>query len=243
MESADAGTVFVNAASMVDIVKPMISVENVTPSMSPTCWRDGVAPRRNPVFRSCEVAPAFADPMQTTAPIERATAAYAPPVHPTARKIRQVAIRVAIVIPEIGFEDEPISPTSRDETVTKRKPKITIRIAAATLATKWPGFMKNWRMTQRKATIASDPPATIVIGMSRSVRCRATAVAEEPPRISWNDERSESTITGIARMTFRMPPIATAPAPMYRTYAPRSAPGAIWAIGTVPGKIFTPSAM
>ena len=39
------------------------------------CWRDGVAPRRKPVLRSCDVAPALADAMQTTAPIESATAA------------------------------------------------------------------------------------------------------------------------------------------------------------------------
>ncbi len=31
------------------------------------------------------------------------------PVHPTPTKIRDVAIKVAIVIPEIGFDDEPIN--------------------------------------------------------------------------------------------------------------------------------------
>ena len=41
---------------------------------------------------------------------------------PAARKIRQVSSSVATVMPEIGFDDEPISPVSRDETVTNRKP-------------------------------------------------------------------------------------------------------------------------
>src|SRR6266446_10700652 len=100
---------------MKDIVMPMISVEKVTPSISPICCDRGVAPRRNPVLRSWLVAPAFAEPMQTTAPIERATAANEPPVQPTARKIRHVAMSVAIVIPEIGLDDEPISPTSLEE--------------------------------------------------------------------------------------------------------------------------------
>ena len=36
-------------------------------------------------------------------------------------------IRVAIVIPEMGFDDVPMSPVIRDETVTKKKPKTTIR--------------------------------------------------------------------------------------------------------------------
>jgi hypothetical protein len=32
-------------------------------------------------------------------------------------------------MPEIGFDDEPISPVSRDDTVTKRNPKRMIRMA------------------------------------------------------------------------------------------------------------------
>ena len=47
-----------------------------------------------------------------------------------ATKIRQVSSSVATVMPEIGFDDEPISPVSRDETVTNRKPKSTIITAA-----------------------------------------------------------------------------------------------------------------
>ncbi len=34
---------------------------------------------------------------------------------------------VAIVMPEIGFDDVPMRPTMRDETVTKKKPKTTTR--------------------------------------------------------------------------------------------------------------------
>ena len=36
-------------------------------------------------------------------------------------------------MPEIGFDDEPISPVRRDETVTNRNPKSTISTAAARL--------------------------------------------------------------------------------------------------------------
>ena len=45
------------------------------------------------------------------------------------KNTRQVSSRVATVIPEIGLEDEPISPVRRDETVTNRKPKATISTA------------------------------------------------------------------------------------------------------------------
>ena len=48
---------------------------------------------------------------------------------PAATKIRQVSSSVATVMPEIGLDDEPISPVSRDDTVTNRKPNSTIRTA------------------------------------------------------------------------------------------------------------------
>ena len=41
--------------------------------------------------------------------------------------------RVAIVMPEIGLDDEPIRPVMRDETVAKKKPKMRISTAAITL--------------------------------------------------------------------------------------------------------------
>ena len=40
-------------------------------------------------------------------------------------KMRQVAMSVAMVMPEIGFDDAPMMPTMRDDTVTKKKPKTT----------------------------------------------------------------------------------------------------------------------
>ena len=48
-------------------------------------------------------------------------------------KIRQVAMSVAIVIPEIGLEEDPIKPTMRELTVTKKNPKITTMSAVKML--------------------------------------------------------------------------------------------------------------
>ena len=45
------------------------------------------------------------------------------------RNIKHVSSNVATVIPEIGFEEEPISPVSLDETVTNKKPKAMMRMA------------------------------------------------------------------------------------------------------------------
>jgi len=72
--------------------------------------------------------------MQTTPPMVMASAPKAGAVHPLTRKMALVAIRVAIVMPETGEEDEPTMPTMRAETVTNRNPKTTISSAAAALA-------------------------------------------------------------------------------------------------------------
>ena len=71
--------------------------------------------------------------MHTTAATERAIRRYGGAVQPKVRKIRHVNSSVAIVMPEIGLLDEPISPVNRDETVTNRNPNSTISTAAARL--------------------------------------------------------------------------------------------------------------
>src|SRR6476646_6160133 len=71
--------------------------------------------------------------MQTTPPIVIARAENAVPVQPMTRNMAHVAIRVAMAMPEIGLEELPINPVMRDETVTKRNPKTTTRIAAKKL--------------------------------------------------------------------------------------------------------------
>ncbi|OQA03688.1 MAG: hypothetical protein BWY67_02400 [Bacteroidetes bacterium ADurb.Bin397] len=81
-----------------------------------------------PVFKSCDVAPAFAAAIQIILPTTKAIGSNTLPVQPTAIKINAVPMSVAIVIPEIGFEELPIIPTIRLETVTKKNPNITTRI-------------------------------------------------------------------------------------------------------------------
>ena len=93
------------------------------------CWYFGVAPTRNPVFKSCDVVPPFEAAIQTMPPIESAVTKYGGAVQPMIRNTKQVKSSVATVIPEIGFDDEPTSPVSRDDTVTNRNPNATIRIA------------------------------------------------------------------------------------------------------------------
>src|SRR5258708_29681133 len=77
--------------------------------------------------------------------------------------MRQVNSKVATVIPEIGFDDEPISPVSRDDTVTNRNPNARIKSAPSR-------FIFNDGEAQIAAISPRHPSATNVIGRSLSVR-------------------------------------------------------------------------
>src|SRR2546421_11446298 len=108
---------------------PSTTADARAPTRIAICWYFGVEPTRKPVLRSCDVVPPFDAAMQTMPPIESAVTKYGGAVQPMIKNTRQVSSNVATVMPEIGFDDEPISPVSRDETVTNRNPKPTIRRA------------------------------------------------------------------------------------------------------------------
>src|SRR5690606_22173215 len=94
------------------------------------CCFQGVPPTQNPVFRSCDVVPPLDAAIQTMPPTLRAVTKYGSGcVHPSSRNASDVNSSVATVMPEIGFDDEPISPVSRDETVTNKNPRTMINIA------------------------------------------------------------------------------------------------------------------
>src|SRR5438270_3361310 len=104
----------------------MTMADTRAPIRIETCCFQGVAPTRKPVLRSCEVVPPLDDAMQTTPAIDSAVMRYSGPTQPSTTKIRQVNSSVAMVIPEIGLDDEPITPVIRELTVTNKNPKSTI---------------------------------------------------------------------------------------------------------------------
>ena len=119
----------------------------------------------------------------------------------------QVMISVAIVMPEMGFDELPIRPVMRDETVTKKKPKMTIRMAATKFhCIGMPG------VTARKIASSSEPTSTTVSGMSRSVRSRPPEPAAAPN--SFTLSRNDATIVGSVRARVMSPAASTAPAPV-----------------------------
>ena len=75
------------------------------------------------------VVPPLDAATQTTAAMESARTLSRELVQPKARKIKQVSMSVATVMPEMGLEEDPISPVSLEETVTNRNPNKTTSTA------------------------------------------------------------------------------------------------------------------
>ena len=81
---------------------------------------------------------------------------------------RQVPISVAIVMPEIGLDDEPIKPTIRLDTVTKKKPNTTTSIPSSNLfVSVCPGICGKISISTTKSML---PIITVLIDKSSSVR-------------------------------------------------------------------------
>src|SRR5262249_55534654 len=169
-------------------------------------------------FKSCDVLPALAEAIQTTPPMEITRALYAFEVHPTRRKATQVAIMVAMAMPEMGLEEVPIRPVIRDETVTNRKPNTTTKIAAAILATTL-GLVPGTGLKVRYPIImirTSTVPARACFKLrSLSVRL-VPRIAVAPFFKSAAPARKAFTIVGMVLIRVIRPAAATAPAPIGR---------------------------
>ena len=121
-----------------------------------------------------------------------------------------------MVIPDVGLDVTPTSPTIRELTVTKKKAKMAMQTAASPRAQtvsrypRTPGIsVRARRMTPRKM------PTVLKL---RSSSVRSTRLGSPPtcwvscPRPSLND----SIMVGMDLMRVMIPAVATAPAPMYR---------------------------
>ena len=101
--------------------------------------------------------------------------------------------------------DEPTSPTILDDTVAKKKPKMIMMIAAIMLIGT-DGINTSASATKTTTTIAH------LIERSFSVR-RSPPLCPRPPRAFLN----VLIIRGNDLIRLKIPPQATAPAPMYLT--------------------------
>src|SRR6185503_15164200 len=120
----------VNCLPSSSTVPAMAQHANAAPMNCPNCCLAGVAPTRYPVFRSCEMSPAFEAAMQTTVPTVRIAARAEGSVQPQATKTIETPRSVTSVIADVGFDETPMSPTKRDDTTTKQTPKIATPNAA-----------------------------------------------------------------------------------------------------------------
>src|ERR1044071_824120 len=141
--------------------------------------------------------------------MESAVTKYGGAVQLMIRNARHVRSNVATVIPEIGFEEDPTSPVSRDDTVTNRKPKAMIKIAPRILKRRF--SCGTIMITAIKAMI---PPNTNFIDRSWSVRGALSSEDVPDRRKSAKPPFKPLQITGSDRNRLMIPPAATAPAPM-----------------------------
>src|SRR3954462_9441473 len=116
--AGNSGEPNLNAEPRSSTVPAIAQHANAAPMNCPNCWRAGVAPTRNPVFRSCEMSPAFDAAMQTTVPTVRIAARADGSVQPHKTKITATPRSVTSVIADVGLEDTPMRPTMRDDTTT-----------------------------------------------------------------------------------------------------------------------------
>ena len=119
-----------------------------------------------------------------------------------------------MVMPDTGFELVPMMPTMRDDTVTKKKPNTTMRMPSRMRPPKVPGRNGSRARMAIKATM---PPMTTPMGMSWLVR--EVEAAPAPPRRLAMLPLNAATMVGIVFSRVMKPPAATAPAPIWRTYA------------------------
>src|SRR5581483_12421841 len=147
----------VPASFSLRITNPSTSAEESDPTRMAICCRDGVAPIRYPVLRSCEVGPPLEMATQATAAMLNAATLYGGVTQPSAKKISEVIRSVATVIPEMGFDELPTSPVSRELTVTKRNPSTRMSTAPSML-------ILNDGTSAQTMTIPSDPTPTTQSG-------------------------------------------------------------------------------
>ena len=90
------------------------------------------------------------------------------PTQPIRKKIRQVSSSVAIVMPEIGFDDEPISPVDPRADGHEQEPEEHDHRRAGERGRR--GWSGSGATPAIAATRASEPRTTTDIGRSCSVR-------------------------------------------------------------------------
>ena len=119
----------------------------------------------------------------------------------------QVRISVAIVMPEIGLDEEPIRPVMRDDTVTKKKPKMTMSADGEEVALRRHLRRDGEEDGQRQRAAEDDDHRDVALGADL-LRRRLPALK------SFTLSRNDETIVGIVRARVISPDARTAPAPV-----------------------------
>ena len=139
-------------------------------------------------------------------PMEIAPTIPVIPVVPVALRITVAKSSVAIVIPDTGLLEEPIRPTIREDTVAKKNPNTTMINAPIR-------FTGNVGISQISTAITSA--TAIRTGIGRSCSVRSPLCAAFLFFILSIACLNVLMIRGRLLIRLMIPPVATAPAPMY----------------------------
>ena len=124
-----------------------------------------------------------------------------------------MAIKVAIVIPDTGLEELPMSPTILELTVTKKKPKTRINSAEKKLVGRLGKTIIKTNKTRLPINTKYKGKSFSVLGIDslRSVDFPCSLK-------SFKESLKALTIVGRDLISVIIPPKVTAPAPIYRIY-------------------------
>src|SRR6185503_5028452 len=112
--------------------KYMTSAATTTATSSTSWMVRGVPPRMYPTLKSWSSSPATADDTQTTAATPSTATTPLIPETPIMTSSSAAITSVDSVNPEIGLFEDPMTPTRYPDTVAKKKPTISMTIAATT---------------------------------------------------------------------------------------------------------------
>ena len=147
--------------------------ERAAPIIMAICWSLGRRAQQETGLQILRSRPAVGSRHANDAPHgKRGDVILAGPSSPRPKKSDRSIDSVATVIPEIGLEDEPISPVRREETVTKRKPNRRIRTRRGVHVQ--PARRPNGGHQSRQ------PPATTFMDRSFSVRGAPSRACAHP---------------------------------------------------------------
>ena len=176
--------------------------------------------------------PAIASAEQTMPPTTNAVMMPVPPCKPTADRIKELRIKVIMVMPDTGFV--PTVAMAVAATVVNRKANKNTTRMPTIICVRFICMPPKMKKSTIMMITAKKPKSIIFMGISRWVRstCCSSPLL---PLLALKATLSEVLITPADLITPKIPAMAIPPMPMYLTYCEKIKSGSIVLINTPSG--------